>query len=98
MENGVECPPHPPSLGSTQDLVPPVLTPVRSMAYKALGGAESFLCLLVKGHLQQSSPEVAATHGAAGTLTRRRVRAEVPTQKDRNKPWVASAKHVTTQF
>ena len=54
----------------------------------------SFLCLLAKGHFQQSSPEVAVMYGAVGTLTQRRV--EVLTQKLRNKPQVDSAKHGTT--
>lgn len=57
-----------------------------------------FLCPLAKGHSQVNSPEAAAMHGAAGTLTQRRVGAEVPTKKGKNKPGVASAKHVTTQF
>lgn len=45
--------------------------------------------------LQQTFPGVALEHGTAGTLTRRRVRTEVPTQKGRNKPGVASAKQVS---
>lgn len=64
-------------------------------ALEELLSGRSFLCLLVKGHLQQSSPEVTVTHGAAGTLSQRKVRSRGPHTERQTQAMVASAKHVT---